>query len=243
MENGKIHFHGDDKVWPPADLAEFQQKRWEQFTTATVEDRVWYDYEEEHSQHSSPGNIHSIVKATAMLAVFQAWNDETLESKGVQLSVQPKGVCAKQKFAIGALVLAPNSQSVAIREIKDNEQTPVYGSAGLFMGVTSIDDKLHGVFAVSVPPKLKKEQCKNTRDTILVPFWMLEATDKEENANMKLTLDARKNVIDAKEPLIQAPLIKNCRTVKVDDKLVLFLPPVMSLNPKPALKKQETMKR
>ena len=243
MENGKIHFHGDDKTWPPADLAEFQQKRWRHFTTATVEDRVWYDYEEEHCQHSSPGNTHSFVKATAMVAVFQAWNDETLVSKGVQVSMQPKAACAKEKFTVGSLVLAPNSQSVAIREIKDNEQTTVYGSAGLFMGVTSIDDKLHGVFAVAVPPKLKKEHCKNTRDTLMVPFWMLEATDKEEDANMKLTIDARKTVIDANEPKIQVPLIKNFRTLKVDDKLVLFVPPAMSLNPKPALKKQKTIKK
>ena len=243
MENGKIHFHGDDKIWPPADLAEFQQKRWRQFTTATVEDRVWYDYEEEHCQHSSPGNMHNIVKATAMLAVFQAWNDETLVSNGVQLSVHPKGVCAKEKFTIGSLVLAPNSQSVSIKEIKDNDQTPLYGSGGLFMGVTRIDDKLHGVFASSVPPKLKKENCKNTRDTLLVPYWMLEVTDKEENANMKFTIDVSKNVIDANEPVIKVPLIKNSRTLKVDDKLVLFVPTALSLNPKPALKKQKTMNK
>ena len=72
---------------------------------------------------------------------------------------------------------------------------------------------------------------------------MLEATDKEENANMKLTLDARKNVINANEPKIQVPLIKNFRTLQVDDKLVLFVPPVMSLNPTPVLKKQKTVKK
>ena len=243
MENGKIHFHGDGNICPPADVAEFQQKRWRQYTTATVEDRQWYDYAEENCQHSSPGNMHNIIKATAMLAVFKAWDDETLVSNGVQLSVQPKGVCAKDKFTIGSLVLSPNSQSVTTRELKDNEQTPVYGSGGLFLGVARIDDKLHGVFASSVPPKLKKENCKNTRDTLLVPYWMLEVTDNEENANMKLTIDVSKNVIDVNEPVMKVPLIKNFRTVKVGDRLVLFVPTALSLNPKPALKKQKTMKK
>ena len=43
------------------------------------------------------------------------------------------------------------------------------------------------------------------------------------------------------EPVIKVPLIKNSRTLKVDDKLVLFVPTALSLNPKPALKKQKTM--
>ena len=243
MENGKIHFHVDGKSWPPADVAEFQQKRWRQYTAAIVEDRQWHDYVEENCQHSSPGNLHNIIKASALLAVFKAWDDETLVSNGVQLSLQPKGVCAKDKFTIGSLVLSPNSQSVTCREIKDNEQTPVYGSGGLFLGVARIDDKMHGVFASSVPPRLKKEDCKNTRDTMLVPYWMLEVTDKEENANMKLTIDVSKNVIDANEPVVKVPLIKNHKTVKVGDKLVLFVPTVLSLNPKPALKKQKTIKK
>ena len=119
----------------------------------------------------------------------------------------------------------------------------MYGSGGVFLGITRIGDKPHGVFAGSVAPSLKKEESKNSRDTLIIPYWILETTDKEETANMKFTHDPSKMVIDAQEPEVKVPLIKNFKVLKPGDKLVLLVPAVLSLHPVPALKKQKTMKK
>ena len=99
------------------------------------------------------------------------------------------------------------------------------------------------MFAGSVAPSLKKVESKNSRDTLIIPYWMLETTDKDEKANMKFTHDPSKKVIDASAPDVKVPLIKNSKVLKPGDKLVLLVPAVLSLHPVPALKKQKTLKK
>ena len=96
--------------------------------------------------------------------------------------------------------------------------------------------------AGSVAPYVKKEKCRNTRNTTLIPYWMVEVTNDEADANMKLTMDLSKHVIDANEPVIKVPLMKNCKALKAGDKLVLFVPPPASLHTKKTspLKRQKT---
>ena len=48
---------------------------------------------------------------------------------------------------------------------------------------------------------------------------------------------------DAEAPDVKVPLIKNTKVLKPGDKLVLFVPAVLSLHPVPAIKKQKTLKR
>ena len=244
MVNGKITLEmGASIPGVEADLVEFQGKKWKHYTATTPKECEWHTYVEAYSNHWSKGMVESFIKATAMVAVHKSWDEETLESNGLSLSLQPKAVCANDKYSAGALVLSPNSQSVAVREIAENAQTVVYGSGGIFLGITSIGGKPHGVFAASVSPSLKKEESKNARDTLMIPYWMLETTDKDETANMKFTCDPSKLVIDSQEPEVKVPLIKNSKVLKPGDKLVLFVPAALSLHPVPALKKQKTIKK
>ena len=208
-----------------------------------IKECEWHTYDEAYNNHWSKGMVESFIKASAMAAVYKSWHGETLESKGVSVSMHPRGVCVNQKYSAGELVLSPNSSAVYVREIADNAQTVVYGSGGLFLGFTKVCNKPCGVFAGSVSSSLKKEESKNSRDTLIIPYWMLETTDKEEKANMKLTHDPSKMVIDAQEPEVKVPLIKNPKVLKPGDKLVLFVPAALSLNPVPALKKQKSIKK
>jgi len=226
-----------------ANLAEFQKKTWKQFSAAPIKECEWHIYDEAHNHHSSKGMVESFIKASALIAVYKSWEEETLESKGVNVSLQPREVKANQNYNAGALVLSPNSSSIVIREIAENAQTVVYGSGGVFLGLTKIYNKPCGVFAGSVAPSLKKEESKNSRDTVIIPYWILETTDKEDKANMKFSHDLSKKVIDAEAPDVKVPLIKNTKVLKPGDKLVLFVPAVLSLHPVPAIKKQKTLKR
>ena len=244
MEHGKINLLNVIIEMPEVqiDLSEFQQKKWKHITN-NVDNTVWYGYVEENCHHFSTSNMQNIVRSSAVIALHNAWNEETLVANGVQMTTAPRAVVSLEKFSVGALVLAPNTQSVSMKELKDNDQTQMYAqTGGVFLGVTTFDSKLHAVVAGSVAPYVKKENCRNTRNTTLIPYWLVEVTNTEDVANMRLTMDLSKHVIDANEPVIKVPLIKNSKALKAGDKLVLFVPAPASLNPKPPLKKQKTKK-
>ena len=156
----------------------------------------------------------------------------------------PRSVAANKTFKANDLVLSPGSQSVSLKEIKADERIPLYSSSSLLLGTASTDEKVFAVIASSVAPHLKKENCKNTRPTTVVPFWMLDVTDTEANANMKMTIDITKHTIDSDAPDVKVPLIKNTKSLKVGDKLVLYVPPpaVVSAGGTPKLKKAKSMK-
>lgn len=244
MENGTIHLSDakDDKINESRDLAEFQQKKWRNVPKA-ADTGVLHSYEEKYCQHWSTANMMSMVKSSVVIAIHSAWNDETLVDGDVQMSLTPKAVYAMAKYNVGALVMSPNTQSVSIKEIRENEKTPMYvPTNGVFLGTTTIDDKVHAVVGGSVPPFVKKQDSKNMRNTLLIPYWMLEVTDKEDEANMKLSIDLSKHAIDANDPSIKVPVIKNSKALKAGDKLVVYVPAPANLNSKPALKRQKTRK-
>ena len=245
IENGKIGLM-DDKSKQPAtavDLADFQQKKWKH---AASDKSVWYTYEESHCQHHATPVIQSIIKSTAILAIHAAWHEEKLESEDLSIQVSPKTVVASKKFGINSLVLSPCTQSVQVKEVRAGESTPIFSvSGGVFLGTVSIDSKLHVVVASGVPPYVRKENCRNARTTTLVPYWMVDVTNNEAEANMKLSVDTSKHVIDTEDLTVKVPLMKNTKTLKVGDKLVLFVPsPIIPLpDPKqPALKRAKTTK-
>lgn len=237
MANGKIKLM-NEKLKKPADdanLAEFQQKKWKH----TAHDKsVWHKYHEDHSQHSALQSIQNVIKSTAIIAIHSSWDQETLESGDVAVMCSPKAVVVNKNFAVNEFVLSPGSQTVQIKEAKDSDAPALYNGSGVYLGLAKIDGKQYYVTAASVPVFVKKENCRNARATTIVPYWMVEVTEHDGDANMKLSLDLSKCVIKTDQPEIKIPMLKNSKALKAGDKLVLFVPPVG----KPPLKKAKTMK-
>ena len=74
---------------------------------------------------------------------------------------------------------------------------------------------------------IKKDLSSNViKDMIMVPFWMVDTTEVESDANLKLSLDLAKHIIDPKNPTVKIPLIKNHRSINVGDRLVLYVKPI-----------------
>jgi hypothetical protein len=135
-------------------------------------------------------------------------------------------------------VISPGSQSIQLKEVKDTDAPALYTGSGVYLGLAKIDEKQYHVTASSVPAFVKKENCRNSRATTIVPFWMVEVTEHEGDANMKLSVDLSKFVIKADKPEIKVPMLKNSKALKAGDKLVLFVSPAG----KPPLKKAKTIK-
>ena len=218
-------------------------KKWKH---AATDNSVWHEYQDSQSQHDAVSPSHAIIKATAVLAIHSAWCDETLESSDAKV-MMPKSVATNKAFKVGALVLSPGIQTVQVKDVKVDEKMPLYTPSNLILGTTTIDEKVYAVVASGVSPHIKKENCRNTKPTTIVPYWMVDVTKDEAEANMKLSMDVSKHTIDIADLNVKVPLIRNSKALKVGDKLVLFVPPPVQLKAfvlkgQPALRKAKTMK-
>ena len=155
--------------------------------------------------------------------------------------IEAKGVIAKEKWGANALTLSPNSHSVSMKELRPTDNGPaLYSTVGVLLGTSKINGKTYVVTASGLPTHLKVDTSRNTKDTLMVPYWNVDVTDSEDKANMKLTADLSKHVIDADAVKIIVPYMKNTKVIKPGDRLVLF---VKSDKPgQPVYKKQKTMK-
>ena len=109
------------------------------------------------------------------------------------------------------------------------------------LGVTTINKKVHVVSAGSVSIHVKVDESRETRETHIVPFWKVERSDKAENCSMKLTLDAKLEISIRDLENIKIPLMKNSKSIKAGDRLVLFAPWTRpTAAEQPALKKQKS---
>ena len=154
----------------------------------------------------------------------------------VKVNENGKEVIACDSFAINKLVLAPNSHTVSLK-LKETPCTPVaYSKSGLYLGSSSIGGKIYVLTASPVRMVIKKDESSSkARDMLMVPFWMVETTEVESEANLKLSLELAKHVIDPNSPDVKIPLIRNHKSIKVDDRLVLYVKPIPG-----SAKKQKT---
>ena len=228
MADGKIEVVNAESMKPATSLmmTAFQYKAWKVDRT-TITTSVYHTYNEEHAQHDHPGTLQNLVKAAATMALYSSWAEETLCTDHVKVNENGKEVIACESFAINKLVLAPNSNSVSLK-LKETPATPVaYSKSGLYLGSSNIGGKIYVLTASAVKLSIKKDRSSNAiTDMIMVPFWMVETTEVESDANLKLSLDLAKHSIDPKDPTVKIPLIKNHRSIKVGDRLVLYLKPI-----------------
>ena len=110
--NGKISVVDESLKQPgtPIDLVEFQTKKWKHL--AVVEDE-WREYSVTHSKHDTAASHQKIVTCAAIVAIHNAWQEETLESNEIKF-LMPRPVAANKTFKANDLVLSPGSQSVSL---------------------------------------------------------------------------------------------------------------------------------
>ena len=236
MADGKIEVvHAESLTAAPSlMMTAFQYKAWK-VVRGKGATAVYHTYKEEYAQHSIPGVLQNLVKSAATIAIFEAWNEDTLETDQVKVNENGKEVIACDSFAINKLVLAPNSHTVSLK-LKETPLTPVaYSKSGLYLGSSSIGGKSYVLFASPVKMFIKKDESSSkAKDMMMVPFWMVDTTEVESEANIKLSIDLAKHVIDPNSPDVKIPLIKNHKSIKVGDGLVLYVKPAGSF------KKQKT---
>ena len=220
------------KPAPPAQLADFQSKKWR---VNKSKKGVWHMYKEGYAQHNANAVLQNLVKSAAALAVYAAWDSETLQSDEVKVLEGAKGVMACKHFGVGTMVLAPNSQNVNLREIKNKESPALYSNSGIYLGSSTIDGKHFMLSAGGSNMSLKRESSRNAKETLMIPFWCMETGD-ETTANMKLTMDLTKHIIDPCSPEVKVPLLKNHKAIKNGDRLVVLVKQPGA----PALKRQKT---
>lgn len=239
MSNGIIKLTNQTlkKPGPSAELSSFQQKQWKHASKSKGSLQV---YKEEYSQHNATFLVMNVIKSASLLAIYQAWNEETLQSGEVEVVIEAKGVIAKEKWGANELTLSPNSHTVSMKELKPTENGPaLYSAVGVLLGFSKINGKSYVVTASGLSTHLKIDTSRNTKETLMVPYWNVDVTDSEDKANMKLTVDLSKHVIQADDVKILVPCMKNTKVIKPGDRLVLF---VKSDKPvQPAYKKQKTM--
>ena len=233
MADGKIEVVDAESMKPAPSLmmTSFQYKAWK--VVRGKSSNVYHTYNEKYAQHGTPGALQNLVKAAATMAIFSSWDEETLCTDQVNVNENGKEVIACDSFAINKLVLAPNSQTVSLK-LKETTPVAAYSKSGLYLGSSSIGGKIYVLTANPVRMVMKKDEPK-ARDMLMVPFWMVETTEVESDANLKVSLDLAKHVIDPNSPDVKIPLIRNHKSIKVGDKLVLYVKP-----PPGSAKKQKT---
>ena len=223
---------------PDSDLASFQRKKWRH--VAGSKNETWSTYKEPYAQHDTSAAIINYVKALATVATYTAWDHGTLESDGLNVAISVREcVVANRGWQVGALVLAPNTQNIQLKESKAAERVSAYSPAGLPLGHMKINGTSYLLIASSVHTKLKDDNLRNSSETLMVPFWNVETTDEEGKANMKLSLDTSKVSIKPDAPEVSIPLMKNFESIKTGDHLVLFVK--AAYEPSASIKRQKTM--
>ena len=95
----------------------------------------------------------------------------------------------------------------------------------LYFGVASINAKNHAVTAAPVSMHVKSDVSRVSKDTLMMPYWHVETHYLEARSNMKFTEDTSKMQIDVDDiGKICVRLMKNTKTIKENERLVLFAP-------------------
>ena len=228
------------KPAPGVPIKEFQDKAWK-IVVSKDSNGGTITYNEEHSQHAVTSIIQNVIKAQCTLKLYEAWDSETLESGYVDVVVGHKGVVAKKDFKTNELVLAPNSHNVSVRELKHNEKLPdMFAGTGVLLGTAKINGKTYVVTATSMSMHVKCDKSRVTKDTCIVPYWQVDTTDKDDQANMKLSENLSSFKIDIESYNVKVPLMRNTKQIKAGDRLVLLCAKSDKNAEQPALKKQKT---
>ena len=216
FSEGKIQLLSEHGAPSVADLESFQRKEWK---FAGIVEPEWIDSWVDHSPEQSQDYVHSYVKSMAVAAIYQQVHARQAGLSGLRVSIKPKMVEATRGFVKHELTIGPATMSISIREA--SEEVPViYKNKECFLGEFVYEGKTMLVFASSafVAPGKKKTG-------FVCPFWLLQTTDREEDANVGLTVNLLKNKINiAGRNDFKVPMVRNTRPINKGEKLVLCVP-------------------
>ena len=185
-----------------APMVEFQAKLWKK---QKVTDTSVVPHDAPTLEETSDYQLN-LIKACAVLAV----NDTIGKSEGtekLQLRLKPKCVVASDSIAKGKLHLVPTSLSISIQEkAKCRVGCETYTNGSLFLGSFQLSGKQYYMFAGGAQSSVPK----GNHDGLSAPFWAMETTNKESEANCALSVDLQSLKINV--PKIDSWMQGSCTT-------------------------------
>lgn len=198
-------------------LEDFQAKKWSSYEPELdpVEIKQWHD----HCPLKNSDWVNKTAQGQIFLALDELWREHS-KNYGEKLTLfkEPrKMVQVKENIACWKLVLVPATMSLAWKDdpskIPESAyQIPKFAGAKCFYYLNSCYIETGG-----------------KKDAFLNPFWFIESTPEEQNANIKLySLDACE---------VQIPVYKNFKALVKGDSLKYYKPPKNEGNASKASKK------
>jgi hypothetical protein len=144
-----------------------------------------------------------------------------------------KAVEVTEDVPKGKLQLAPlTTQLTMIEKSKCKADFASFSSSSLFLGSFAVESKQYCMFAAGMT------SCEATakKDALQAPFWAVKTTDKEADANCKLSFNITDLKINtskisswmgneaATSEVVKIPTIMSNKALKKGDTLTLFQP-------------------
>ena len=175
----------------------------------------------------------NLIKSIAFLAL----NETLAKQEGAdmcQVRLKPtKGVVVTDNIAKGKLQLVPQTHKLTIVEkSKCSAGCETYSNASLFLGSLQLQQTQYYMFAAG----LQSSQPKDKHPGMQAPFWAVETTPKESEANCVLSQNLQNCKIAAfkvdawmqskcsTSEFMKIPTIVSSKALNKGDKLKLFVP-------------------
>ena len=210
-------------------MEQFQEKQWAQKkekedcvlpgTTPTIDSTKEYQF--------------NLIRSVGIVAIHEAKaQQENITLCSVRLK-PGKAVEVIEDVPKGKLQLAPLTTQLTITEkSKCKADFASFSPSSLFLGSFAVESKQYCMFAAGVT------SCEATakKDALLAPFWAVKTTDKESDANCKLSLNISDLKINPSKisswmenespttDVIKIPTIVSNKALKKGDTLTLFQP-------------------
>ena len=175
----------------------------------------------------------NIIKACAVLALNEASTKSAAGADSLKILLKPKCVVVSESIAKGKLHLSPTSIKINIQEkSKSSVGCETYTNSNMFLGSFQLSSTQYYMFAGGVQPSMPK----GNHAGLKVPFWALEITNKESEANCALSLDLQNLKINVSkidlwmqggcttDAIMKIPAVVSTKALSKGDKLTLFVP-------------------
>ena len=210
-------------------MIEFQSKVWKQLkivaSVVVPQDAPMPETTAEYQQN--------LIKSIAFLAL----NETLAKQEGAdmcQVRLKPtKCVVVTDNIAKGKLQLVPQTHKLTILDkSKCSAGCETYSNASLFLGSLQIQQKQYCMFAAG----MQSSQPKDKHPGMQAPFWAVETTSNESEANCVLSQNLQNCKIAASKvdawmqskcttsDFMKVPTIVSSKALNKGDKLKLFVP-------------------
>ena len=200
-------------------ITEFQGKLWKKEAELQDADSVVIGPRVQQL-HVTKDFVFQVIRSHAYIAVAECfqWQEGT---EHIKVTTKPKSVEAIHDIAKNKLVLAPSTLKIVIKEPTSPPTAVVlYSNNGLYLGSFMFEGKSMNVYATAVQSAAHTPK----RLGLFCPFFSIQTTSNQSEANCVLTENLSKFTIKVQEPQLKVPMIKVTAAVKKGSKLFIHVP-------------------